>query len=125
MAHLTIHYQRNLNHPEFGPLLREDILNQLDLKGEAGRLIIISAPRDPSLVGKTLAEVAAERELSPVNTVIELAKDGTESLLHGVLFRPIAGNRFDGTNDALYGRQRSAARGACVRVQTRQDEYGG
>ena len=75
--------------------LMGDIEQQLDLFGGADRLIVVLFPEDPSLVGSTLAEVAAERNRSPQQALIEFARAGNEELLHGVRFRPVAGHRFD------------------------------
>ena len=75
--------------------LMGDLEQQLDLFGGADRLIVVLFPEDPTLVGSTLAEVAADRNLSVAEALIEFARAGNEEMLHGVRFRPIAGHRFD------------------------------
>ena len=75
--------------------LMQDLEQQIDLFGGADRLIIVLFPEDPSLVGQTVAAVAADGGASVAETLIDFARTGNEELLHGVLIRPIAGDRFD------------------------------
>lgn len=75
--------------------LMMDLEQQIDLFGGADRLIVVLFPEDPSLVGKTVGTVAADSGRSVAETLIDFARTGTEELLHGVLIRPIAGDRFD------------------------------
>lgn len=75
--------------------LMKDIEQQLDLFGGADRLIVVLFPEDPALVGTTLAEVATGRGSTAAEALIEFARAGSEELLHGVAFRPVAGHRFD------------------------------
>ena len=90
--------QRNLADPETRDLLLKDIEHILDLQGGADRHIIVVAPRQPGLVGKTLAEVARERGVTPVDMLIEFAMNVAERMRSGVLFRPVAGHAFDVEN---------------------------
>lgn len=75
--------------------LMMDLEQQIDLFGGADRLIVVLFPENPSLVGKTVGTVAADSGRSVSETLIDFARTGTEELLHGVLIRPIAGDRFD------------------------------
>ena len=75
--------------------LMRDLEQQIDLFGGADRLIIVLFPEDPSLVGQTVATVAGDSGQSVAETLIDFARTGNEELLHGVLIRPIAGDRFD------------------------------
>ena len=75
--------------------LMRDLEQQIDLFGGADRLIIVLFPEDPSLVGQTVAAVAGDSGQSVAETLIDFARTGNEELLHGVLIRPIAGDRFD------------------------------
>lgn len=75
--------------------LMMDLKQQIDLFGGADRLVIVLFPEDPSLVGKTVAGVAGDSGRSVAETLIDFARTGNPELLHGVLIRPIAGDRFD------------------------------
>lgn len=75
--------------------LLEDLEQQIDLFGGADRLVIVLFPEDPSLVGRTVASVAADSGSTVAETLLDFARTGNEELLHGVLIRPIAGHRFD------------------------------
>ena len=82
--------RKNLDDPVTGPLLANDIHHILDLQGGADRHVIVLFPENPSLVGKTLTEVADENDQNVVETLAEFAMAGTEGLPHGALFRPVA-----------------------------------
>lgn len=45
----------------------------LDLQGGADRHIVVFAPHDPSLVGRTLSEIAAEHGRTPVEQLVDFA----------------------------------------------------
>ena len=90
--------RKNLEDPITGPLLEKDIHHILDLQGGANRHVIVLFPENPSLIGKTLTDVADENGQSVVETLAEFAMAGTEDLPHGALFRPVAGDRFDVEN---------------------------
>ena len=114
--------EKNLEDPVTGPLLRKDIEHVLDLKGGADRLIVVVFPEDPSLVGKTLLEIADGKDKSPSDTLVDFAMTGTESMPSGVLFRPVAGHRFDVEN---YMRQEYTATGtdAGISMSTRPGQH--
>lgn len=86
----------NVNDPELGPVLVNDIEYLIRIQGGAARLVIVELPSDPGLVGETLAGVAERRGITPVQTLVEFALEGgTEDAPHGVLFRAVAGHAFD------------------------------
>ncbi len=87
--------EANLADPDHRADLLLDLEQQIDLFGGADRLVVVLFPEDPTLVGRTVAEVARESGDTVADTLIEFARTGTEELLHGVLIRPIAGHRFD------------------------------
>lgn len=93
-------WDQNLRAHLADPGLRDefhaDVEYILDLQGGADRHIIVVSPRDPSLVGRTLADVSRENGLSPVEQVLRLALDlGTADLRSGVRFRGLAGSAAD------------------------------
>ncbi len=86
----------NFGDPEFGPVLVDDTEYLIRIQGGADRLIIVRYEPDPSLVGETLAEVAARRGITPVEALVEFSLEGgTEDSPHGILFRAVAGHPFD------------------------------
>ena len=68
--------KKNLADPVTGPLLITDIEHVLDLRGGAARHIIVVFAEEPSLVGKTLAEVARDNGKSVIDTLGGLRDDG-------------------------------------------------
>ena len=100
----------NLDNEAYGPMLVTDIEFMLDLQGGADRHIVVFAPHDPSLIGRTLSEIAAEHGRTPVEQLVDFAlmEAGDESPRSGVLFRPVAGHEFDVEN---YMRQEYTATG--------------
>jgi len=86
----------NWTDPEFGPVLRNDMEYLLRRRGGPDRLIIMQAPFDPGLVGSTLAEVAGELGMEPVDAIVHFSLEhGTDNLRTGVRFRSLAGHPFD------------------------------
>jgi N-acyl-D-amino-acid deacylase len=99
----------NLDHEIYGPMLVADIEFMLDLQGGGDRHIIVDAPHDPTLIGATLSEIAAANERTPVEQLVDFAMAAADdSMRSGVLFRPVAGHRFDVEN---YMRQEYTATG--------------
>ncbi|MFQ5691240.1 MAG: amidohydrolase family protein [Gemmatimonadota bacterium] len=90
--------RKNLSDPVTRGELIRDIEFLVDLNGGADRLVIVVAPIDESLIGKTLAEVAEEQHMSAVDTLIDFTLRGTEKVRTGVLFRPLAAHPFDVAN---------------------------
>ncbi|MBT8487241.1 MAG: amidohydrolase family protein, partial [Gemmatimonadetes bacterium] len=96
MAEREANLRAHLGHPVYGEELVTDIEYVLDLQGGADRHVIVIAPHDESLVGRTLAAVAAENGLTPVEQVIRFALEmGTDELRSGVRFRGLAGSAED------------------------------
>lgn len=86
----------NLSDPDFGPVLVDDIEYLIRIQGGADRLIIVDYPTDPDLVGRTLADVAEDWDVSPVDALVRFSmRGGTPDSPHGVLFRAVAGHPFD------------------------------
>lgn len=95
-ANFRENLRANVKDPDFGPTLRRDVRYLIRLKGGAERLIIVDTPLGSDLVGQTLAEVAEDRNLTPVEMLVEFALEGgTRENPHGVLFRPLAGHEYD------------------------------
>jgi N-acyl-D-aspartate/D-glutamate deacylase len=67
--------QKNLNDPSIRPRLTAEMNQNLARRGGADSLLMTSA-RDKSIVGKTLATIAKERNESPVDAAIEIVKAG-------------------------------------------------
>lgn len=86
----------HLDDPELHAELVTDTEYILDLQGGADRHVIVISPRDRSLVGRTLGDVARENDLSPIEQVIRFALElGTEQLRSGVRYRGLAGSAED------------------------------
>ena len=67
--------QKNLNDPAVRPRLVAEMTENLKRRGGADTLLMTSS-RDKSIVGKTLAAIAKERNESPIDAAIEIAKNG-------------------------------------------------
>lgn len=61
--------------------LREEMLASLRRRGGAGTLVISRFVEDPSLEGRSLADLAAERKIEPVDLALELAAAGDAGLV--------------------------------------------
>ena len=97
---LLINWDENLRGHLQDPILSSELVTDveyiLDLQGGADRHIIVISPRDESLVGRTLGDLARENGLSAVEQVIQLALNlGTATLRSGVRFRGLAGSAED------------------------------
>ena len=75
-------------------LLEVDLEHMIDQSGGPGRLIITHHV-DPKLVGKTVSEVAVERQSSLVETLIDFALAGTEFMPAGLRIRPLSMSEYD------------------------------
>lgn len=96
MAEPEANLRAHLEHPVYGSELVTDVEYILDLQGGADRHVIVISPYDESLVGRTLAEVAEENGLTPVEQVLRFALElGTDGLRSGVRFRGLAGSAED------------------------------
>jgi N-acyl-D-aspartate/D-glutamate deacylase len=67
--------QKNLTDPSLRPRLTEEMSRNLARRGGADSLLMTSS-RDKTIVGKTLAAIAKERNESPVDAAIEIVKAG-------------------------------------------------
>jgi N-acyl-D-amino-acid deacylase len=66
---------KNMNDPSVHTRLVTEMEQNLKRRGGADSLLM-TAPHDRSIVGKTLAEIAQERHESPVDAAIEIVKSG-------------------------------------------------
>lgn len=90
--------RKNLADSRTRALLMRDTEYTLVMQGNASRHVIVAAPENPSLLGKTLAEVASANGRTPVEQLIEFALNAGQISPSGVLFRPVAGSDFDVDN---------------------------
>jgi N-acyl-D-aspartate/D-glutamate deacylase len=67
--------QKNLNDPNLRPRLTSEIRQNLVRRGGAESILMTASP-DQTIVGKTLAAIAQERNVSPVDAAIEIVKAG-------------------------------------------------
>lgn len=86
LAHARTNLRRALADPARRRVLEQDIAFLIDADGGADRLLILDHP-DSTLVGKTLAEAAARRGKSDVETVIDFALTGYERVPEGAYLR--------------------------------------
>lgn len=70
-----------LSDPEKRARLREDMLENLERRGGAGRLQIARFEKDPGIEGRTLLDVAEERGAEPVDLAIALLGEGGAGLV--------------------------------------------
>lgn len=96
-AEAKANLEANLADPETRALVIQDTLYTLALQGGADRHVIVNA-EDPSLIGRTLASVAAGNETSPLQQLIDFALAAQSVTPAGVEFRPLAGSAFDVEN---------------------------
>ena len=95
VAEARANLRAHLADPDLRAELVVDTEYILDLQGGADRHIIVVAPDDPSLVGRTLADVAKEQGRSPVEQAIHFAVEGRSNVRSGVRYRGIAGSAED------------------------------
>lgn len=77
--------ERNLRDPKRRAMLETDALYEVERQGGADGLVIIGFP-DKALIGTTLGQVAKERGLSVMETVLWLARNGFPDRLGGVVW---------------------------------------
>lgn len=96
MANWRENLRQNWTDPEFGPVLRGDMEYFVRRRGGPDRLLVVDAPFDRSLEGRTLAEVSADLGRDPVDALVHFSLEhGTEELRTGVSFRAVAGHDED------------------------------
>ncbi|MCS4116044.1 N-acyl-D-aspartate/D-glutamate deacylase [Salinibacter ruber] len=61
--------------------IRDDMTTNLERRGGAGRIQFRSFPPNSSIEGKTLAEVASEREEAPLTTALHLIEQATPGIV--------------------------------------------
>ena len=71
---------RRIDDPTEGARLRREIAENLDRRGGADRLQFSNHRADPSIEGKTLGQVARDRNMSPVELALALQKKGGAGL---------------------------------------------
>lgn len=72
---------RRLDDPAERARMRADIIENLDRRGGAARLQFQRHEADPSIEGRTLAEVAGQRGLHPADLALELLEAGGAGLV--------------------------------------------
>ena len=96
MADRATNLRAHMSDPALFAEMVTDIEYILDLQGGADRHVIVLSPRQPELVGRTLAEVAEGNGLTPVQQVLRFAEElGSDDVRSGVRFRGIAGSAAD------------------------------
>ncbi len=86
--------RQRLSEPETRKLIEKDLEFLIDLNGGPGRLIIVDHA-EPSMVGKTVFEVAQTRGQTMIETLIEFALNSDSERPAGALIRPMAMSEYD------------------------------
>jgi N-acyl-D-amino-acid deacylase len=76
---------KRLVDPEVAPKVQEGLVVSMEERGGPGAALISTYPLDPSLVGKTIAEVAEERGEPAEEVIFDLFKEHTVKLASGEL----------------------------------------
>lgn len=80
---------RNMTDPATRERLRFDTEYAIDFQGGPDRIFIVAHP-DESIIGKTVAEVAALWDLTPEETIWAFTLEGFPELTQGALLRPLS-----------------------------------
>ncbi|HEV2388617.1 MAG TPA: amidohydrolase family protein [Candidatus Acidoferrales bacterium] len=86
--------RRMMQDPRAAANVKRDIAHQLQLRGGAGRILILDYP-DRRDVGEYLAEFAKQKNLSPVDAVIALQMEGYPNRLGGARVRSFSMSEID------------------------------
>jgi len=86
--------QTVLDDPEKAAGLRKDIVQEIERRGSAENIIIMDYP-DKSYIGKSLAQLAKDRNLSNVEMGITLALEGFSDRRGGVRLRGFSLSEID------------------------------
>lgn len=78
--------QKTLDNDSLVALLREDIAHEIARRGGADRVIVMDYP-EASYVGKSVGEIANERNMSPVDAAIALQLEGQPTQRGGARVR--------------------------------------
>lgn len=70
-----------LDDPATRARIRTDAIDNLDRRGGADRIMFGRYADDPSIEGRTLAQVATERGMHPVDLTLELVRDGGPGII--------------------------------------------
>jgi N-acyl-D-amino-acid deacylase len=76
------------------PLVRRDIAHEIARRGGAENVVVFDHP-DSSVVGKSIAEIAAARRLTPVDAAIDLQLEGNPQRAGGGRMRGFSLNELD------------------------------
>jgi N-acyl-D-amino-acid deacylase len=83
-----------LQNPQWAEDLYEDVDHMINRRGGAERIIVINHP-NRSFIGKSLHELARQREIPPVHMVYLLQLEGYRSRYGGAILRGFSLNRND------------------------------
>ncbi len=86
--------QKTLDNDSLVALLREDIAHEIARRGGADRVIVMDYP-EASYVGKSVSEIANERNMSPVDAAIALQLEGHPTQRGGARVRGFSLSRDD------------------------------
>ena len=95
MANYKDNLRAHLNDPALLEEMKTDVDAILDLQGGADRHIIVIAPQDESLLGKTLQDVADANGRTVFDQLVRFALESTPQVRSGVRFRPMAASAED------------------------------
>jgi N-acyl-D-amino-acid deacylase len=85
--------------PETAAMVRQDVAHEIRRRGGADRVVVFEYP-DEQLVGRNLADIAADRGVSPVEMAIRLQYEGNESRPGGGRLRGFSMDEMDVENYA-------------------------
>ena len=74
---------KRLNDPDTTERIKEGLAEAMEDRGGPEAALISSYPLDESLVGMNIAEVAAKRDMDPLDCAIDLLRDHLESVVEG------------------------------------------
>jgi N-acyl-D-amino-acid deacylase len=72
---------RRLASPETRARIRTEVVDNLDRRGGAARIMFGRFAADPSIEGRTLADVAAQRGADPVDVALDLVRGGGPGII--------------------------------------------
>ncbi|HXX93494.1 MAG TPA: amidohydrolase family protein, partial [Planctomycetota bacterium] len=68
--------QRRLDDPEEGPRIRREIAESFAKRDGPDKILIAACEKNPRLNGKTIAQIAQETGMTPVEVVVDIEKEG-------------------------------------------------
>ncbi len=72
---------QRMDDPDTLALIRRAVVNNLARRGGASRIQFRSYGPDPSIEGKRLSEIAAERRMDPLDVALEIIRGGSASII--------------------------------------------